>query len=111
MVEPPRGDRISDMAASDASSSTATEPPAKHAPLCDCGSCGQPDVVSLFEQARIRKAKKEAAAKDAPPVEQAELCDTDESDADDDAIAAALLAARRRRAEPSTDAPKQVEQR
>ena len=96
------------MAASDASSSTATEPPAKHAPLCDCGSCGQPDVVSLFEQARIRKAKKEAQA---PPVEQAELCDTDESDADDDAIAAALLAARRRRAEPSTDAPKQVEQR
>ena len=79
---------------------------AKHAPTCDCGCV--PDVVSLFEQARIRKAKKEAQA---PPVEQAELCDTDESDADDDAIAAALLAARRRRAEPSTDAPKQVEQR
>ena len=90
-------DRISDMAAHTA----------KHAPTCDCGCV--PDVVSLFEQARIRKAKEEAAAKDAPPVEQAELCDTDESDADDDAIAAALLAARRRRAEP--DAPKQVEQR
>ena len=88
------------MAASDAAPSTA-EPPAKHAPTCDCGCV--PDVISLFEQARIRKAKKEAQA---PPVEQAELCDTDESDADDDAIAAALLAARRRRAEPSTDAPK-----
>ena len=97
------------MAASDASSSTATEPPAKHAPLCDCGSCGQPDVVSLFEQARIRKAKKEAAAaKDAPPAEQAELCEDESSDDDDVVIAAALLA-RRRRAEP--DAPKQVEQR
>jgi hypothetical protein len=93
------------MAASDASSSTATEPPAKHAPLCDCGSCGQPDVVSLFEQARIRKAKKE---KDAPPVEQAELCEDESSDDDDVVIAAALLA-RRRRAE--SDAPKQVEQR
>ena len=93
------------MAASGAAPSTA-EPPAKHAPTCDCGCV--PDVISLFEQARIRKAKKEAQA---PPVEQAELCDTDESDADDDAIAAALLAARRRRAEPSTDAPKQVEQR
>ena len=88
------------MAASDAAPSTA-EPPAKHAPTCDCGCV--PDVISLFEQARIRKAKKEAQA---PPVEQAELCDTDESDADDNAIAAALLAARRRRAEPSTDAPK-----
>ena len=88
------------MAAGDAAPSTA-EPPAKHAPTCDCGCV--PDVISLFEQARIRKAKKEAQA---PPVEQAELCDTDESDADDNAIAAALLAARRRRAEPSTDAPK-----
>ena len=97
------------MAASDASSSTATEPPAKHAPLCDCGSCGQPDVVSLFEQARIRKAKKEAAAKDAPPVEQAQLCEDDESSDDDDVVIAVALLARRRRAEP--DAPKQVEQR
>ena len=86
------------MAASGGAPSTA-EPPAKHAPTCDCGCV--PDVISLFEQARIRKAKKEAQA---PPVEQAELCDTDESDADDDAIAAALLAARRRRAE--SDAPK-----
>ena len=92
-----------------AAAPSTAEPPAKHAPTCDCGCA--PDVVSLFEQARIRKVKKEAAAKDAPPVEEAELCDTDESDADDDAIAAALLAARRRRAEPSTDAPKQVEQR
>ena len=91
------------MAASDASSSTATEPPAKHAPLCDCGSCGQPDVVSLFEQARIRKAKKETAAKDAPLAEQAELCEDESSDDVDVVIAAALLA-RRRRAEP--DAPK-----
>jgi hypothetical protein len=86
------------MAESVAAPSTA-EPPAKHAPTCDCGCV--PDIPSLFEQARIRKAKKEAA-----PVEQAELCEDDESDADDDAIAAALLAARRRRAEPSTDAPK-----
>ena len=97
------------MAASDASSSTATEPPAKHAPLCDCGSCGQPDVVSLFEQARIRKAKKAAAAKDAPPAEQAELCEDESSDDDVDVVIAAALLARRRRAEP--DAPKQVEQR
>ena len=79
---------------------------AKHAPTCDCGCV--PDVVSLFEQARIRKAKKEAAAKDAPPAEQAELCEDESSDDDDVVIAAALLA-RRRRAEP--DAPKQVEQR
>ena len=97
--------RSPDMAASDASSSTAAEPPAKHAPLCDCGSCGQPDVVSLFEQARIRKAKKE----DAPPAEQAELCEDESSDDDVDVVIAAALLARRRRAEP--DAPKQVEQR
>ena len=86
---------------------STAEPPAKHAPTCDCGCV--PDVVSLFEQARIRKAKKEAiAAKDAPPAEQAELCEDESSDDDDVVIAAALLA-RRRRTGP--DAPKQVEQR
>ena len=82
------------MAAGDAAPSTA-EPPAKHAPTCDCGCV--PDVVSLFEQARIRKAKKEAAAaKDPPPAEQAELCEDESSDDDDVVIAAALLARRRR---------------
>ena len=55
----------------------------KHSPLCDCGCV--PDFPSLFEQARIRAARKaaklaaESAAK--PPTgELAQECESEDDD-------------------------------